>query len=72
MTGWMDADTVLRRSRTGDRYHRATCRLVGAKSLPWNWAEGRFREDLDEAKANGVMPCKVCDPDSALPSRADS
>ena len=59
--------TTLHRSNN-DKYHRADCRYANP-SLPWEWAEGKSREDVREgAEPNGVLPCKVCKPLLALPT----
>lgn len=63
---YMDKVTLLRRSRTGDYYHRATCPNLGTTSLPWLWAEGKTRQEV-ESQATELHPCKRCDPLAALP-----
>lgn len=70
MPEYLNTVTVLRRTRKGDTYHRSECPRA-KNALPWLWAEGRVRGDLATAKANGLRPCKVCDPDSALPERGE-
>jgi hypothetical protein len=46
----------------GDSYHRADCRLVEGRSeaMPIT---------AEEAKAQGLEPCRVCAPDTPAPRR---
>jgi hypothetical protein len=40
-------------TRTGKRYHRDGCRYLSMSKIPIS---------LNDAKANGYTPCKVCHP----------
>lgn len=61
MTNYLDTVTMFRRAKKGRTYHRAECLRAG-NTLPWIWAEGRSREEIEASHANGLRPCKVCDP----------
>jgi hypothetical protein len=61
---YLDAVTVLKRSRRGDTYHRASCSRA-KNGLPWLWAEGRVRTEVEAVP--WLHPCKTCDPLGALP-----
>lgn len=64
---WMNKATVLRRSKHGNLYHRDGCRHLTEASIPWIWAEGRTRAEVEDSHRNGLRPCKTCDPLGALP-----
>lgn len=46
-------ETVVYVTRTGERYHRGTCRYLKKSKIP---------AELGVAKAQGYTPCKVCKP----------
>ena len=48
-----DAKDVVHATRTGERYHRASCRYLSKSDIPMSRAE---------AEAKGLTPCKVCKP----------
>lgn len=58
--------TRLVRSGNGRTVHTATCKRAGRKAVPWNWAEGKTRDQLRSAETLGVRFCKVCDPLSTV------
>ena len=64
---YMDAVTVL--VRNCDKIHRRECRhAMGKKrTLPWLWAEGKTRAEVDAARINGLTFCQTCDPLGAVP-----
>lgn len=47
------ATIVVYITRTGKKYHRGTCRYL---------RQSKIKTTLAEAKENGYLPCKVCDP----------
>lgn len=63
---FLDQNTTLRRSNTGNTFHLASCRYA-ANSLPWIWAEGKTRDQVSVTQLNGLHPCGVCKPLDALP-----
>lgn len=48
-----DPSSVVYRTRSGEKYHKATCSYVKGKAIPLT---------LKEAKEEGLTPCKVCQP----------
>lgn len=58
--------TVLVRSRRGDTYHRRGC-YRAHNALPWFWAEGKTRDEVEAAETLGVRACRICDPLGVLP-----
>lgn len=62
---WMNQETVLRRAKRGDTYHRTGCPRA-KNTLPWLWAEGKTLEEVRQSWENGLKPCKVCKPEGGL------
>lgn len=58
---FMKRVTRLRRAKNGDTYHLTGCPRA-RNTVPWLWAEGKTKEEVESSHANGLRPCKICDP----------
>ncbi len=53
MPGNDDSEYIVYRGKTGDKYHRASCRTLKGGGIPIT---------LEEAKSQGRQACKICNP----------
>lgn len=53
---------LVRSGTPQDTVHRADCSRLGKRVLPWQYAEGKSREEIATAIKTGLKFCKCCRP----------